>query len=253
MKFYKYQGTGNDFVMIDNRGGQFDAANNALVAHLCHRRFGIGADGLILLQVKPDGMLQMIYFNADGNEGSMCGNGGRCFAKFAKDLGLFDHQLTFDAADGLHLASIHGGLIHLKMIDVKAVTPMGKNYFLNTGSPHFVGFVDDIDSYDVFGQGKAVRYSADYAPAGTNANFAQVKDGKLHVRTYERGVEDETYSCGTGVTAAAIAAQYHGLQSPIDIVTLGGILKVSYQKNQDESISEVFLIGPAIKVYEGEF
>ena len=252
MKFYKYQGTGNDFVMIDNRAGAFNASDNALVARLCHRRFGIGADGLILLQTQSNGMLQMVYFNADGNEGSMCGNGGRCFVQFAKDLNLFTDRVSFDAADGMHLASIESGLIHLKMIDVNGISSIENNYFLNTGSPHFVGFVENINQYDVVGQGRKIRYSADYAPGGTNVNFAEVKGGKLHVRTYERGVEDETYSCGTGVTAAAIAAENYGMISPIDIVTLGGDLKVAYQKNSDESYSQVFLIGPAVRVYEGD-
>lgn len=253
MKFYKYQGTGNDFIMIDNRDGQFDISNNLLVRDLCHRRFGIGADGLILLQTKPDGMLQMVYFNADGNQGSMCGNGGRCFVQFAKDLELFSDEITFDAADGLHVAIIKAGLVHLKMIDVKAINPMGENYFLNTGSPHYVSFVEDVQHFDVFARGKEIRYSEAFAPAGTNVNFAEVIDGKLWVRTYERGVEDETYSCGTGVTAAAIAAQNLQITSPIDIITLGGNLQVSYQKNADNTYTEVYLIGPATRVFEGEF
>ncbi len=252
MKFYKYQGTGNDFVMIDNRNGEFDRANTALVKKHCDRRFGIGADGLILLQINSEALLEMVYFNADGNEGSMCGNGGRCFVQFAKDLGLFADEVTFIATDGLHIAKIDLGLIHLKMMDVNKVQTIENDYFLNTGSPHFVRFVTNIEQYEVVTKGKQIRYSEAFAPKGTNVNFAEPIDGKLWVRTYERGVEDETYSCGTGVTAAAIVAESVGIKSPVDIMTLGGNLKVSYQKNADGNYSEVYLIGPAVKVFEGE-
>jgi diaminopimelate epimerase len=252
MQFYKYQGTGNDFVMIDNRSLFFEINNTAYINDICNRRFGVGADGLILLQHNTAGNIEMVYFNADGKQGSMCGNGGRCFVQFANDLNLFNTELVFDAVDGLHIAKIVNGLIELKMIDVTAIKKMESDYFMNTGSPHFVRFVDNIHDLDVFNEGKAIRHSADFAPDGTNVNFAQFINGELWVRTFERGVEDETYSCGTGVTAAAIAAQRIGLKSPIAIRTLGGKLKVSYTIGDNDLRTDVYLIGPAKRVFVGE-
>ncbi|TAH24547.1 MAG: diaminopimelate epimerase [Cytophagales bacterium] len=253
MRFYKYQGTGNDFVMIDNRSRFFDIQNNQLVKHLCDRRFGIGADGLILLQTKPDQMLEMIYYNSDGNIGSMCGNGGRCFVQFSKDLGLFDQALTFDAPDGEHFAKIEQGLIYLKMINVESINyHENGDIFMNTGSPHHISFVKDLEQFDVVQKGKSIRYSEAYAPAGTNVNFIEIKDQTLWVRTYERGVEEETYSCGTGVTASALAANGKGMKSPIAIKTLGGNLKVAFSDKGNGRFEEIFLIGPAVKVYEGD-
>ncbi len=252
IKFYKYHGTGNDFVLIDNREKLFDRSNNELVKNLCNRRFGIGGDGLILLQYTAQNILEMVYYNSDGNEGSMCGNGGRCFVQFAKDLALFSSKITFTAPDGLHEAYIEHGLIHLKMNDVGKIEKIASNYFLNTGSPHFVSFVSDISNFDVVNIGRQIRYSDPFKPNGTNVNFVERVGNTLCVRTYERGVEDETYSCGTGVTAAAIVAQSLGLISPIEINTKGGNLKVSYE-NKEEKFTNIYLIGPAVKVFEGEF
>jgi len=256
--FFKYQGTGNDFVLIDDRANTFPASDQALIEHLCHRRFGIGADGLILLQNDSKYDFRMVYFNADGAEGSMCGNGGRCIVRFAHDLGIFEQETRFLAVDGEHKAMVQGDEISLKMSDVDRIEDRDGLTFLNTGSPHVVRFVDDLESLDVVGEGRAIRYSAPFQPGestrgGTNVNFAQVIDGKtLFVRTYERGVEDETYSCGTGVTAVALVAhQQLAMPDPVFIRTLGGNLRVSFNPQADGGFDDIYLIGPAKKVFTG--
>jgi len=252
--FYKYQGTGNDFVMIDNRQEYFDTANQSLVAHLCERRMGIGADGLILLQNKPGYDFEMVYFNADGRLGSMCGNGGRCTVKFAQQIGVITDKAYFLAADGDHSASVlPDGTVSLKMNDVQTIECADNFYFLNTGSPHYVEFVEDLNDYEVFQKGRGIRNNERFRAEGTNVNFAQLpqKEEALFVRTYERGVEDETFSCGTGVTATAIAASYRGKTSPVKIKTLGGNLEVAFIR-QGDKVSDIYLIGPAVKVFEGK-
>lgn len=250
--FYKYQGTGNDFVMIDNRANVFDRTNRSLVADLCHRRFGIGADGLILLTSSKDYDFEMVYFNSDGNESTMCGNGGRCLVKFAYDLGVIGNETTFIAVDGPHKAYVKDNLVHLHMIDVEQMNIQPDYYFLNTGSPHYVQAVQGIDSYNVFDNGKSIRYSETFQPGGTNVNFMEEINGILKVRTYERGVEDETYSCGTGVTAAAIASTKLGMKPPVNITTLGGALQVTFTENASGKYTDVYLIGPAERVFEGQ-
>jgi diaminopimelate epimerase len=253
LHFFKYQGTANDFVMIDNRNQEFDLANQELVAFLCERRLGIGADGLILLQNRTGYDFEMVYFNADGRLGSMCGNGGRCAVGFARQLGLITNRAYFLAADGDHEATISPeGVVSLKMIDVQAIECAENFYFLNTGSPHYVEFVDEISGFDVFGKGKAIRNNDRFRAEGTNVNFAELPaaNGPLHVRTYERGVENETYSCGTGVTATAIAASFKGLKSPVKIQTLGGSLEVSFNR-VGEQVSDIYLTGAAKLVFEG--
>ncbi|GAB3998640.1 diaminopimelate epimerase [Spirosoma daeguense] len=251
--FFKYQGTGNDFVLIDDRDETFPANDQALVEKLCHRRFGIGADGLILLRNHPDYDFQMIYFNADGAEGSMCGNGGRCIVRFAHDLGIFASETRFIAVDGEHVARVEGDDIFLKMTNVADVEERSGLTFLNTGSPHVVQFVDDLESYEVVGEGRSIRYSSTFQPGGTNVNFSQiVGDNTVFVRTYERGVEDETYSCGTGVTAVALVAhQQRGLQSPVLINTLGGNLRISFNVVAENQFDSIYLIGPAKRVFVG--
>jgi len=253
MNFSKYQGTGNDFVMIDDRDETFPRDNQALIARLCGRRFGIGADGLILLQNHPDFDFRMVYFNADGAEGSMCGNGGRCIVRFAHDLGLFTSHTRFMAVDGEHEATVADGQIALRMSNVLQIDTSPDYSFTNTGSPHVVLFVDDLANCDVVGIGQQIRYSDAFAPTGTNVNFVQADaDGTLFVRTYERGVENETYSCGTGVTAAAlIAHRQSGTPSPIPIRTLGGNLNVSFRPSQKSGYETIDLIGPAERVFEG--
>ncbi len=250
LNFFKYQGTGNDFIMIDNRTEGFDASNLALVTKLCDRRFGIGADGLILLENHDVYDFQMIYFNSDGSQ-SMCGNGGRCAVQFAHDMGAIKKETTFLAIDGEHDAFIKDGLVHLKMIDVPIVENNNDHYFMSTGSPHYVRFVKDVEDYAVVEEGRNVRYNERFKEKGTNVNFIEKKGETLSVRTYERGVEDETYSCGTGVTAAAIAANMHlSMPSPVPINTLGGRLSVSFKKNQN-TFTDIFLIGPVVKVFTG--
>ncbi len=253
LHFHKYQGTGNDFIIFDDRDQTFPA-NPSLVARLCHRRFGIGADGLMLLQNHPGYDFRMVYFNADGNPSTMCGNGGRCLVKFAQSLGLFETETTFLAVDGPHEAQVREGLVHLKMMDVNGVRREAEYDFLNTGSPHYVTFVDNVRETDVTGRGRRIRYNDHFGPnGGTNVNFVEVlEDNALFVRTYERGVEDETYSCGTGVTACALAASYRHLVSPVRIKTLGGDLRVSFRQTSEDAFTDVYLIGPAEKVFEGE-
>jgi diaminopimelate epimerase len=251
--FYKYQGTGNDFVVIDDRNEQFPAGDHQLINRLCHRKFGVGADGLMLLQNDPDYDFRMVYFNADGKEGSMCGNGGRCLVQFAYDLGVIGNETRFIAVDGPHEASVEEGLVHLKMSAVEIVEAHTDHYFLDTGSPHYVQMVkEDLANYPVVEAGRAIRYNEVFKEVGTNVNFVK-KLGEQHlfVRTYERGVEDETYSCGTGVTACAIAAFIEGMPVPIDIKTLGGNLSVTF-KASGETYSEIYLIGPATFVFKGE-
>lgn len=253
MEFFKYQGTGNDFILIDDRSKTFPAANQALIEQLCHRRFGIGADGLILLQNDPDYDFRMVYFNADGAEGSMCGNGGRCIVRFAHDLGMFEQETWFIAVDGEHTAVVDDENISLKMSPVSGSEDRNGLTFLNTGSPHVVLFVDDLESLDVVAEGRTIRYSDQFKPRGTNVNFAQVMaDNTVFVRTYERGVEDETYSCGTGVTAVALVAhQQLALTSPVGIKTIGGNLRVSFKQLADGQFDAINLIGPAKRVFAG--
>jgi diaminopimelate epimerase len=253
LNFFKYQGTGNDFIMVDNRKEDtFDIKDTKLIKQLCDRRFGIGGDGFILLEdhLDPAYDFQMIYFNSDGNPSSMCGNGGRCIVQFAHDMGVIKKETTFLAVDGEHDAFIKDGKVHLKMIDVIDVESNESHYYMNTGSPHYVKFVEKIKDYPVFEEGKKIRNSDRFKKAGTNVNFIEKSGSKLWVRTYERGVENETYSCGTGVTAAAIAASFKGMASPVNIITLGGELSVSFEKN-DHRFKNIYLIGPAKQVYSG--
>ena len=253
--FYKYQGTGNDFIIIDNRDLKFNRANNALVAKLCDRRFGIGADGLMLLQTKVGYDFEMVYYNSDGNESSMCGNGGRCIAEFARTLDLVKETAHFIAIDGEHEAFVKPEFISLKMKDVNEIELNVDYSFLNTGSPHYVAFVDNVASYNVFDEGKKIRFNNRFKTEGTNVNFIEKQDKDLFVRTYERGVEDETYSCGTGVTAAVLIASIKNVSTALDycdIKTLGGNLKVRFKRHTDNSFTDIWLEGPAMFVFKGE-
>jgi diaminopimelate epimerase len=254
LTFYKYQGTGNDFIMVDNRNGIFDKNDLSLVRKLCSRKFGIGADGLILIQ-NCDGLdFEMIYYNADGSQ-SLCGNGSRCAVNFAKALGIIGNKTNFMAIDGLHEAIVQEdtGIVSLKMGNVSSVELGSDYYFINTGSPHWVKYVHGIEGFDVVMNGRAIRYNDRFEEKGTNVNFVEkLSDGSLFVRTYERGVEDETLSCGTGVTACALAASMDGMKSPVQINTLGGKLEVSYKGKADTGFTDIWLIGPAVMVFEGK-
>ncbi len=253
ISFHKYQGTGNDFIMIDNRSGQF-YPEESVVAALCRRRTGIGADGLILLEDHAGYDFSMRYFNADGREATMCGNGGRCVIAFARALGVCGDRPRFLASDGEHTGEILGDSIKLKMKDVNEIRQTEGGYFLDTGSPHYVLFREDVQNTDVFSEGRELRYSALFAPEGANINFVQVLDPQtIYNRTYERGVEDETLSCGTGSIAAALVHTYtrQNVSSPVTVRTRGGTLKVWFEKGEDPLYGEIMLEGPATAVYEG--
>lgn len=250
--FYKYQGTGNDFIIFDNRHPFFPKKDTNLVARLCDRRFGIGADGLLLLENDKSADFKMVYYNSDGHLGSMCGNGGRCLVAFAKSLGLVDQETTFRASDGLHHASISGEQVSLGMSDVGLVSKKRNAFFLDTGSPHHVQVVKGLNSFNVAREGRRIRYGI-YGEKGSNVNFVeQLEPHTFSVRTYERGVEDETYSCGTGVTAVALAMHFGGKTkaSEVGIKTKGGDLKVSFSPVTN-GYTHVILQGPATFVYKG--
>ena len=257
LEFYKYHGTGNDFVMIDNRDLKVSKNNTKLIKQLCDRRFGIGGDGLILLE-EPDAAeddFKMVYFNADGNPSSMCGNGGRCLVAFANYLGIVEKTARFTAIDGPHKATISEGIVSLKMQNVTDLKLQEEYSFLDTGSPHHVVFVEDVQSEDVRQKGSEIRYSEMYKDNnGTNVNFVQqINDEVLKVRTYERGVEDETFSCGTGVTAVAIAAYQTGKiqNKEVKLETPGGSLEVKFEKT-GSGFENIWLTGPAVQVFKGE-
>jgi len=308
MKFYKYQGTGNDFIMIDNRNNSFSETqkkDNHFIEKLCHRRFGIGADGLILIENSKgnstEADFKMVYFNSDGNLGSMCGNGGRCAVAFAYFLGIFvGNQTTFMAFDGLHFAKVAGlekqetsTQVELQMSNVSEIE-INANlekpfYFLNTGSPHYVTFLNhntnqviqnepfSLENYEVVEEGKKVRYNARFKKEGTNVNFVvrnanNSEKNSIFVRTYERGVEDETLSCGTGVTACAISYFLNEnldknlgktefqKSNLVNVQTLGGNLKVRFDysnatknTNSEHHFTNIFLVGAATAVFEGNF
>jgi len=252
--FSKYQGTGNDFIVIDNRNRLYDNLSNDQVKQLCDRRFGIGADGLMLLNNHEGYDFEMKYYNADGRESSMCGNGGRCLVKFASDIGIIKSEYKFIAIDGQHRASINtDGTVSLKMNDVSQVKFDHGNYILNTGSPHFVMPSTDVMHMDVVKRGRDIRYNNEFKKEGINVNFVEQSDepGNIIVRTYERGVEDETYSCGTGVTASALVFAHNDNGfNRVEVQTKGGHLSVDFEKLGDE-FRNIWLVGPAEKVFDG--
>ncbi|MGN7722701.1 diaminopimelate epimerase [Chitinophaga sp. 22620] len=253
MHFYKYQGTGNDFVIVDNRDGAYSHLTTEQVAHICDRRFGIGADGFMMLEKRDGYDFAMKYYNSDGREGSMCGNGGRCLTAFARQMGIEAPELKFIAVDGEHEASFReNGWVNLKMQDVDWVEKGNMYFYLNTGSPHFVKFVTDVQEVDVYQQGRDIRYNERFAAEGTNVNFVQELDNGIFVRTYERGVEDETYSCGTGVTASALTASpSEPGDYAIPVETLGGHLEIRFTRTGERTFSNIWLCGPATLVFEG--
>ena len=256
LTFYKYQGTGNDFIMLN--GIEHPACldlNKKQVERLCDRRFGIGADGLIILSASDKADFKMIYFNSDGGESTMCGNGGRCIAQFAFDQNIVSSKMIFEAVDGLHDAIVNGAdkTVELQMIDVAEYSQLDKDTFvMNTGSPHYVKFDEDFEAIEIVEFGRQVRYSESFAQEGINVNLSNYANHTLHVKTYERGVEDETYSCGTGVTAAALcASKYHDLDGDvINVQSKGGSLRIKYEKNGN-GFKNIWLCGPATFVFTG--
>ena len=252
LSFYKYQGTGNDFILFDNRSLSFPKNDTKLVARLCDRKFGIGADGLMLLEDDDSSDFRMVYYNADGREGSMCGNGGRCMVDFAHYLGIIKDTATFNAVDGLHTAQWEPGNVKLQMQNVADIKEKPQYVFLDTGSPHHVQLIENIEDYDVHGEGKRLRYGL-YGESGSNINFVeQLKEDTFAVRTYERGVEAETLSCGTGVTAVALGMHHLGKTSKdtIALKTRGGVLEVGF-KNTENGYEEISLRGPVSQVFQG--
>lgn len=260
--FYKFHGTGNDFVILDNRDKVYSMLNEKDIALLCNRRFGIGADGLIMLEKTDKQDFFMRFYNCDGRETTMCGNGGRCIAAFADFLKLTkNNTFNFFAVDGPHstevsVVSENLWLVKLKMQDVSSIEKMDEGVFLNTGSPHLVRFTDGVEKLDVFQQGAFYRHHAAFAPDGTNVNFVKIIDAEtIRLRTYERGVEAETLSCGTGSVAAAIAAfsQKMVVTNKVKVITMGGNLQVCFKANDQHHFQEIWLQGPAQLVFKGEF
>lgn len=250
--FYKYQGAGNDFVILDNRNLSVELTRSQ-IERICDRRFGIGADGLMLLNPSEVYDFEMVYFNSDGNESSMCGNGGRCLVKFSKDLGLIKRDCEFMATDGYHMASVlENGLVKLKMSSTGLPHLIDDYMFVDTGSPHVV-LKGDLDNLNIVKDSHDIRYNGWFKEKGTNVNFIEIKEDHIKVRTYERGVEDETLACGTGVTAVAIIAYEKGWikTNQVNLKALGGDLSVSFNKTE-EGYNDVYLTGPAEFVYNGE-
>jgi diaminopimelate epimerase len=257
IKFYKYQGAGNDFILVDNRKNAVDHQNPQLIARLCDRRFGIGGDGIMFLQDKTGYDFEMVYYNSDGQPSSMCGNGGRCIAAFAKFLGIIDSETNFLAVDGPHHAKISasGDWVSLRMIDVNEISRDGEAFVLDTGSPHYVQLVSGLKDKDVYHDGYAIRDNGTYKANGINVNFVEPMENGYFVRTFERGVENETYACGTGVTAVALAMAKHNdqtgrLKTPIKV--LGGDLSIRFETEDGINFTNIFLEGPAVQVFAGE-
>jgi len=254
LQFFKYQGTGNDFILVDNRNNEITLTPDQILK-LCERKFGIGADGLMFLQEKSGYDFEMKYFNADGREGSMCGNGGRCMIKFVYHLGIHREMYKFLAVDGAHEAEIDiDGIVSLKMKDVRTIKKFHADFILDTGSPHYIKMVNHVMDMDVFKKGYEIRHSKEFEDEGINVNFVEQTDepDKIIVRTFERGVEDETLSCGTGATAAALVC-YHNENgfNEVEVKTSGGNLTVEFDRVDEDRFENIWLCGPAEKIFEG--
>ncbi len=256
--FSKYQGTGNDFILIDNRDESFPKENISLVEKLCNRRFGIGSDGLMLLENEEGYDFKMRYFNSDGREGSMCGNGGRCIVAFAYHLNIIKDKTHFIAVDGEHFANISFKddrlIVSLEMQNVSEIENGEGFYYLDTGSPHYTKFIGSHQNFDTFSEGKAIRYNQRFKELGTNVNFISGDNNQIQVSTYERGVEDETYSCGTGVVASCISAkkQFKTKSNHFYVKTLGGDLEVYFNHKGEDKFENIWLKGPATFVFNGK-
>lgn len=256
LKFHKYQGNGNDFIIIDNRENLFPADDHALIRILCNRNFGIGADGLILLENRNGFDFHMRYFNSDGREGSMCGNGGRCIINYAaEEIGLISGTANFSGIDGTHEGRIdNDGTVHLKMKDVDSVERDGMAYLIDTGSPHLIIFADRLDDIDVVKEAREIRYGKSYKEKGINVNYVRADKNCIYIRSYERGVENETLACGTGSVAAAIATaieQENFNRRKIIVNTRGGALEVSFRRVTKFTFTDIWLTGPARQVFTG--
>ncbi len=254
LEFFKYQGAGNDFILLDNRNEQYNGLTGGQVNALCNRHFGIGADGLMLLNKKDGYDFEMVYFNSDGNQSTMCGNGGRCIVKFAYHRGIVLTEYNFWAIDGPHLASFdERNWVRLKMKDVNEIKKVRSDVVIDTGSPHYVKIVSDVTARNVMEEGKKIRNSDEFLAEGINVNFVEQNGDWITVRTYERGVENETLSCGTGITAAALVSSHNLLGfNRIEVNTKGGHLAVEYDKTGEESFENIYLCGPATYVFKGE-
>jgi diaminopimelate epimerase len=254
IEFYKYQGTGNDFIVIDNRKTKLQLSY-AHIKFMCNRHFGIGADGLMLLEDEISYNFKMVYYNSDGRQSSMCGNGGRCITAFAKHLGLITDKCRFLAIDGPHdTVLLPDNIVSLKMNDVKNIEVDGNSFYMNTGSPHYVVKTEKVSAINVVEEGRKIRNNDRFKEEGTNVNFIENLEDHIYVRTYERGVEDETLSCGTGVTAAALAAACMGISTTKNsciVATQGGTLNVKFDKVLENTFYNIWLEGPAHMVFKG--
>lgn len=249
--FHKYQGTGNDFIMIDGRSDALPILSATIIETLCDRKMGIGADGLIIIKNHQQLDFEMVYYNADGSQ-SLCGNGSRCAVNFAKSLGIVKDKASFLTVDGTYHADIQHDLVHLKMKDIDAPIQKGKDYFVHNGSPHHIVFTKNNEKTDVLAEGRKIRHSREYIPEGTNVNFVELIDERtIFVRTFERGVENETLSCGTGIAASCLATALKKIKSPIQVKTLGGDLTVSFSMTSFGKFTNIVLSGPAKEVYHG--
>jgi len=256
IEFFKYQGAGNDFIILDNRRQKYDSLTTNQIKKLCDRHFGIGADGLMLLNSSLKFDFSMTYFNSDGNEGTMCGNGGRCITRFANDIKIINNKTTFEAIDGKHEAEIlENNTISLRMSNVDKVVKNEEGYILDTGSAHLVIFKNNIENIDIIKDARKIRYSKKYFNEGINVNFVAIIDGDIYSRTYERGVENETLACGTGAVAVAISNYIRngskGDKNQI-INAVGGKLEVQFDVEQNQTFTNIYLTGPAEQVFTGK-
>lgn len=251
LEFRKYQGTGNDFIMIDNRSGLVQLRIDQIVK-LCHRKFGIGSDGIILIEKSSVNSFYMKFYNPDGSQ-SFCGNGSRCAVKFAGELGLVGSEGEFSAIDGNHEFELYTDEVKIRMRDVSAIEMDENNYIIHTGSPHYVIYSSDLENLNIIAEARKIRFSPRFKDSGINVNFVKSFGEGIQIRTYERGVEDETLSCGTGVTAAALsfAVQHPKIKSLI-VSTLGGSLTVKFENIGQGKFSNIWLCGPAELVFKGE-
>lgn len=257
IQFFKYQGTGNDFILVDDRKGNFPLSNTTLIQQMCRRRFGVGADGLILLQQDNETDFLMNFYNPDGSQ-SYCGNGSRCAVHFANTLGIIGSECSFRAIDGVHLGKITEHAVEISIRPVNEILEQaeeGEQWLINTGSPHYIVFCADTEQVNLLEEARKIRYSDTFRDKGVNVNFVEITSPQsVRMRTYERGVEDETLSCGTGVTAAAIAHWRRGGEpGMVDVLTRGGRLKVKAAMQPDGSFTDVWLIGPAEQTFSGTF